>query len=119
MMSASSTPFFAAAANAASRRSKSAGEITIGLSASTFMPASTARVMYSALRVLLPEITTTLPARSFEHALEIVRAGVHALAPPRRMVGARVEGVDALQVLGNVIAWWRVDVHQRIDVRRT
>ena len=36
----------------------------MGLSARTLRPAATERLMYSALRALLPEITTTLPGFS-------------------------------------------------------
>ena len=66
MMSYSSTPFFFAVAKSASSCVKFSGLITIGLSASTLKPASIDFVMYSVLRALLPEMTTT--RRSPHHA---------------------------------------------------
>jgi hypothetical protein len=64
MMSYSSTPFFFAVTNAWRSFTRSSGVRTIGLSASTFNPASIERTMYSVFRALLPAMTTTFPFRS-------------------------------------------------------
>src|SRR5215207_1922539 len=64
MMSYSSTFLRAAVWNACRSRTRSSGVRTIGLSASTFSPASIERTMYSVFRALLPAMTTRFPARS-------------------------------------------------------
>ena len=94
-----------------------AASIAIGLSASVWMPASTARVMYSVLRRLLPAITTMSPPLVGDEALEEVGALDHAHAPAGGIVGARVERLDPAQVVVEVRARRRVHAHDRVDVR--
>ena len=52
-----------------------------------------------------------------EHPLEEVRAGVDPLHPVRGLLLARVEALDAREVLLEVVAPRRVHVHDAVDVR--
>ena len=88
-----------------------------GLSARTWIPPLTDARMRS--------IFTRVPAREdddvagtlLEHALEVVGARVHLEIPRGRTLGAAVESGDAVQVLEEVPAERRVDVHARRHAR--
>ena len=52
-----------------------------------------------------------------QHPFEEIRAGIDFLLPVRGLVSAGVEALDALEVLLQVRACRRIDVHDRADLR--
>ena len=74
-------------------------------------------MMYSVLRRLLPEITTTSHNRSRGEPVEKVVALRDAHAPARRILRARVERFHPPQIIVELGPGGRVHAHGRIDVR--
>ena len=97
-------------------RRSPAASIAIGLSASVWKPAATARDRYSVLRRLLPEMTTTSPRRSAAKRSRKSGPVWSCGAPARRVLRPRVVAVDLAQVVVEVRPLRRVDVHRVVDV---